>query len=47
MLRVVLREGKSFIDGLDVIVRVKRPVARSDFVRIVAVARRMRALLPR
>ena len=46
MLRVVLRECKPLIDGLDVIVRVKRPVARSEFARIVAEARRMLAGLP-
>jgi ribonuclease P protein component len=46
MLRVVLREGRPVIDGLDVIVRVKRPVARSEFARIVAEARRMLAGLP-
>jgi len=43
MLRVVLREGKPIIGGLDVIVRVKRPVARSEFARIVAEARSMLA----
>jgi ribonuclease P protein component len=46
MLRVVFREGKPLVDGLDVIVRVKRTVARSEFERIVAEARRMLAVLP-
>jgi len=46
MLRVVLRERKPLISGLDVIVRVKLPVARSEFSRIVAEARRMLAVLP-
>ena len=46
MLRVVLREGKPAIAGLDVIVRVKRPVARSEFARIVVEARRLLAVLP-
>ncbi len=32
--------------GLDVIVRVKRPVPRSEFARVVAEARRMLAVLP-
>ncbi len=47
MLRVVLREGRPAIGGLDVIVRVKRSVPRSEFDRIVDEARRMLALLPR
>ena len=47
MLRVALREAKSVIDGLDLIVRVKRPVARSEFAQIVAEAHRMLAMLPR
>ena len=46
MLRVVLRDGKTIIGGLDVIVRVKRPVARSEFAQIVSEARRMMAVLP-
>ena len=46
MLRVVLRDGKTIIGGLDVIVRVKRPVARSEFARIVVEARRLLAVLP-
>ena len=47
MLRVVLRDGLLAIGGLDVIVRVKRPVPRSEFDRVVAEARRMLAVLPR
>jgi ribonuclease P protein component len=46
MLRVVLREGRPAIGGLDVIVRVKRAIPRSEFTRIVAEARRMLAVLP-
>ena len=46
MLRVVLRDGRQAIGGLDVIVRVKRPVPRSEFGRVVAEARRMLAVLP-
>jgi ribonuclease P protein component len=46
MLRVVLRERKALIAEFDLIVRVKRPVARSEFSRIVAEARRMLAVLP-
>lgn len=46
MLRVVLREGKPAIGALDVIVRVKRPVARAEFARIVVEARRLLATLP-
>jgi ribonuclease P protein component len=46
MLRVVVREGKPLIGGLDVIVRVKQPVARSDFERIVSEARGMLPVLP-
>ena len=46
MLRAALRESKSRIGGLDVIVRVKRPVARSEFARIVVEARRLLAVLP-
>ena len=45
MLRVVLREGKPLIAGLDVIVRVKRSAARSEFAQIVFEARRMLAAL--
>ena len=46
MLRVVLCDGRPAIGGLDVIVRVKRPVPRSEFTRVVAEARRMLAVLP-
>lgn len=46
MLRVVLCEGRPAITGLDVIVRVKRPVPRSEFARVVAEARQMLAVLP-
>ncbi len=46
MLRDVLRDSRQAIGGLDVIVRVKRPVARSEFARVVAEARRMLAVLP-
>ena len=46
MLRVVVRERRPVISGLDLIVRVKRPVARSEFSRIVAEARRMLSVLP-
>jgi RNase P protein component len=46
MLRVVVREGKPLIGGLDVIVRVKPTVARSDFKRIVSEARGMLTALP-
>ena len=44
-LRVVLRERKPAISGLDVIVRVKRPVARGEFERIVAEACQLLTLL--
>jgi ribonuclease P protein component len=46
VLRVVMREGRSVLGGLDMIVRVKRPVARGEFPRIGAEARRLLALLP-
>ena len=46
MLRVVVREGRPVIGALDVIVRLKRPVARSEFARIVSEARSMLAALP-
>jgi hypothetical protein len=46
MLRVVLRDGRRAIGGLDVVVRVKRSVPRSEFARVVAEARRMLAVLP-
>ena len=47
MLRVVLRDARAMVRGLDLIVRVKRPVARSEFDRVVDEARRMLAVLPR
>jgi len=46
MLRVVLRDARPVLEGLDVIVRVKRAVPRSQFVLIVGEARRMFAALP-
>jgi len=46
MLRVVLRERRQSIDGIDLIVRVKRPVTRSEFPCVVAEARRMLSSLP-
>ena len=45
MLRVIVRERRPAIDGIDLIVRVKRPVTRSEFARVVAEARTMLALL--
>jgi ribonuclease P protein component len=47
MLRVVMREGRPALAGLDLIVRVKRPVPRGEFAQIVAEARRMLKSLPR
>ena len=46
MLRVVVRERRPTIAGLDLIVRVKRPAPRDEFDRIVAEARRMLSNLP-
>ena len=46
MLRVVLRDARPAICGLDVIVRVKRGAPHSQFAQIVTEARRMFALLP-
>jgi len=46
MLRVVVRERSPAIDDLDLIVRVKRPVARGEFSQVVAEARRMLSGLP-
>jgi ribonuclease P protein component len=46
MLRVVLRGARPAIDGLDVIVRVKRAVTRSEFPLVVLEAARMLAALP-
>jgi len=46
MLRVALRDGRPAIAHLDLIVRIKRSVPRSEFVRVVAEARRMLAVLP-
>ena len=45
MLRVVLREWCPDTHGVDLIVRLKRPVARSEFSRVVAEARRMLSFL--
>ena len=47
MLRVVLRDARAMVRGLDLIVRVKRPVPRNEFDRVVDEARRMLAVLPR
>ena len=46
MLRVVLRDARAALCGLDLIVRVKRSVPRSEFAQIVGEARRLLALLP-
>ena len=46
MLRAVVREGGPAIGGVDVIVRVRRPVGRKKFVRIVSEARSLLAALP-
>jgi len=46
MLRVVLRDAKALISGVDVVVRIKRPAGRGEFARIVSEARRMLAVLP-
>ena len=45
MLRVVLREARPAISGLDVIVRVKRGAPRTIFPSIVVEAKRMLATL--
>ena len=45
MLRVVLRDVRPVIGGLDVIVRVKKAGPRSEFARIVVEARRMFAVV--
>jgi ribonuclease P protein component len=45
MLRVVVRDVRPAISGLDVIVRIKR-ARRSEFPQIVGEARRMFAILP-
>jgi len=46
MLRVVLREARPTIAGLDVIIRVKHAAPRSEFRQIVMEAARMLAMLP-
>ena len=45
MLRVVLRDARPRIDGLDVIVRVKRAIPKSEFPLVVVEAMRMLATL--
>jgi ribonuclease P protein component len=46
MLRVVLRDAGPQIDSLDVIVRVKRGVPRSEFSLVVVEAVQLLAMLP-
>jgi ribonuclease P protein component len=46
MLRVVLRDARPALDRLDVIVRVKRAIPRSEFALVVLEATRIIATLP-
>ena len=46
MLRVVVRDARPAIEGLDVIVRVKRGMPKGEFPRVVGEAVKMLAALP-